>query len=166
MWTPKQKEWQEADLGSQAALQGLKPANFEFLAYDFACQSTTHANMHGWLLSRLMECDCSQSALSHPSERQQCKELGLCLYLQGAWGKPRRGQMQPNVNSGVTPPSRPSRLCGFSVLHFIIQVSRDTRISSGESETQVGILAEHIHLRTSSASPKSVLHKWEPRPLH
>lgn len=47
MWTPKQKEWQEADLGSQAAQQGLKPANFEFLAYDFACQSTTHANMHG-----------------------------------------------------------------------------------------------------------------------
>ena len=49
MWTPKQKEWQEADLGSQAAQQGLKPANFEFLAYDFACQSTTHANMHGRL---------------------------------------------------------------------------------------------------------------------
>lgn len=49
MWTPEQKEWQEADLGSQAAQQGLKPANFEFLAYDFTCQSTTHANTHGRL---------------------------------------------------------------------------------------------------------------------
>lgn len=49
MWTPKKKEWQEADLGSHTAQQGLKPTNFEFLASGSACQSTIHADVHGWL---------------------------------------------------------------------------------------------------------------------
>lgn len=116
------------------------------------------------IVSCLMECDCTQSALSHPSERQQWRELGLCLYLK-APGKASQGADVTKCKFRVTPPSRPSRLCGFSVPCFIIQVSTDTLISSRESETQVGILAEHIHLRTSSAYPKSVLHEWEP-PLH
>lgn len=168
MWTPKKKEWQEADLGSHTAQQGLKPTNFEFLASGSACQSTIHVDVHGWLGA---SCDgawlyliCSDSPFWEATV-----ERAWTLHLPPRhMGKPHRRRQAPEAKCNFRNhnPQGPSRLCGFSMLCLIIQVSTGAPISSGESETQVGILAEHAHLRTSSVSPNSVLHKREPRPLH